>query len=257
MSVALFTQFCAVCLAILLFVYVRGHRHHPADVFDPMAAWLRAGMYFCFCFLVAACSGALSAALQNPIIAPGQLSDPIWLLSTLFLYGFIIVAYWGYWARNTLKFDRKLDLFPQLLFGLLWGVSSGLFFLAFWHLALLIGHDWGRWQVGLLAYLMISLWQMFWMDMFWDVYVSPEHDTPESIKAKVPRTHIPNMTFCLPYFIVFGNDWIFVSLQTLALMAASIGMRMPAPWSKASTPPARRVPGLLGLPRAGGYVGKY
>jgi hypothetical protein len=102
---------------------------------------------------------------------------------------------------------------------------------------------------------MISLWQALWMDMYWDVWVSPEHDSPESIRKKVPRTHIPNMTLCLTYFAVYQNYWIFIGLQTLALMAASYGMRMPAPWCRETTPAARQVPGLLGLPRAGGYIG--
>ena len=62
------------------------------------------------------------------------------------------------------------------------------------------------------------------------------------------------MTLCLTYFAVFQNYWLFIALQTLALLAASYGMRMPAPWNREATPPARRVPGLLGLPRAGGYI---
>ncbi len=134
--------------------------------------------------------------------------------------------------------------------------ALGLYFLSFWHFALSVGAGWPLWAVWLLAYCLISLWQALWMDMYWDVYVSPEHDSPESIRKKVPRTHIPNMTLCLTYFAFYENYWIFIGLQTVALLAASYGMRMPAPWSRASTPPARRVAGLLGLPRAGGYVGE-
>ena len=94
------------------------------------------------------------------------------------------------------------------------------------------------------------------MDLFWDVWVSPEHDTPESIKEKVPRTHIPNMTLCLTHFAFFGNYWIFIAWQTIALLSASYGMRMPPPWSRLSTPAARQEKGLFGLSRAGGYIGE-
>ena len=173
---------------------------------------------------------------------------------TVALFAFIFGAYWGYWYRNTLRFGRKLDVLPQLVFGLGWGISTGLMFLSWWHLAQWIGDGWPLWAIWLIAYILISLFQALWMDMYWDVYVSPEHDTPESIRSKVPRTHIPNMTLCLTWFACYQNYHLFIALQTLALLAASFGMRMPAPWSRESTPAARRVPGLLGLPRAGGYI---
>jgi len=241
-------------MGLLLLLYVARYRRHPPGEWSAPAAWLRAGIYFCFCLAVADLSGALQATLSSPLVHPGQWADPWWWLSTAVVTVFIFAAYWGYWYRNTLRFGRKLDVLPQLLFGLCWGVTTGLYFLSFWQLALAVGPDWPLWAVWLLAYALISLWQALWMDMYWDVYVSPEHDSPASIRAKVPRTHIPNMTLCLTYFAIYQNYWIFIALQTVALLAASFGMRMPAPWNREPTPPARRVPGLLGLPRAGGYV---
>ena len=192
--------------------------------------------------------------MASPWILDGQLQNPFWWISTLLVFAFILVAYWGYWYRNTLRFNRRLDVLPQLLFGLGWGICTGLLFLSWWHLAKWLGSDWPLWAVWLLAYVLISVWQALWMDMYWDVYISPEHDTPESIRQKVPRTHIPNMTLCLTWFAVYQNYQLFIVLQTLALLAASFGMRMPAPWNREPTPPARRVPGLFGFPRAGGYV---
>lgn len=242
-------------MVALLLLYLARYRGHDKTVWSAPAAWSRAAIYFCFCLLAASISGALTATLESPLIYPGQAQDPLWWISTLGVLIFIIVAYWGYWYHNTLRFGRKLDLLPQGAFGLCWGLTTGLYFLAFWHISLRIGGGWPIWGVWLLAYVMISLWQALWMDMYWDVWVSPEHDSPESIRKKVPRTHIPNMTLCLTYFAVYQNYWIFIGLQTLALMAASYGMRMPAPWCRETTPAARQVPGLLGLPRAGGYIG--
>lgn len=241
-------------MAALLGLYLLRYRAHPPQLWSAPAAWLRAAIYFCFCLLVASASGALQATLNSPLVYPGQSADPLWWLATALVLVFIIAAYWGYWYRNTLRFGRPLAPLSQGLFGLCWGFTSGLLFLSFWQLALAVGSGWPPWAVWLLAYVMISVWQALWMDMYWDVYVSPEHDTPESLRRKVPRTHIPNMTLCLAYFALYQNYWIFIGLQTLALLAASYGMRMPPPWSRLPTPPARRVPGLLGLPRAGGYL---
>ncbi|MFT6958631.1 MAG: hypothetical protein ACJAYC_003651 [Halieaceae bacterium] len=238
----------------LLILYCIRYRGHSAQIWSPPAAWLRAAIYFSYCLLAAHLTGALEAALVSPFIASQQWSDSLWWFSTLAVSFFIVFAYCGYWYRNTLRFGRRLALFSQGAFGLCWGLSSGLYFLSFWHLALAVGSDWPLWLVWLLAYVMISLWQALWMDMYWDVYVSPEHDSPESIRKKVPRTHIPNMTLCLTHFAIYQNYWLFIGWQTIALMAASYGMRMPPPWSRETTLPARRVPGLLGLPRAGGYV---
>ena len=244
----------AALLMVLLFLYLRFWRGHAAALWSAPAAWCRAGIYCCCCLLFAGASGALQATLASPVVYPGQWQDPVWWLSTLALLIFIIVAYWGYWYHNTLRFGRPLELVPQLVFGLAWGFCTGLLFLSWWHLALWLGSEWPLWAVWLLAYVLISVWQALWMDMYWDVYVSPEHDTPESIRKKVPRTHIPNMTLCLTWFAVYQNYWLFIGLQTIALLAASFGMRMPGPFSRQQTPPARRVAGLFGLPRAGGHI---
>ena len=153
-----------------------------------------------------------------------------------------------------MRFGRKLDIPAQLFFGLVWGVSYPLCFLGFWHLTINITPDWPLWAVFLLAYTLISVWQYLWQDLYWDVYIAPEHDTPWTIKWKVPCTHIPNVTFCLIYFAVYDAYWIFIALQALALTGCSFAMRMPAPWSKEPTPPARRHPFVFGLVHGGGYI---
>jgi hypothetical protein len=71
----------------------------------------------------------------------------------------VTVAYWGIWARYTLRFDRRRDVIPQTVFGLLWGFASGMLFLAFYQVARAIGGSWATWQVWLLAYVLITIWQ--------------------------------------------------------------------------------------------------
>lgn len=238
----------------LLVLYVARYRAHPPEVFSPMAAWLRAFIYFGCCFLFAWLTGATEAMLATPVFTDEQLASSTWWASTVFLTVFVMIAYWGIWAKWTLRFGRKLDVFPQLFFGLVWGVSYPLCFLGFWHLTLNMMGDWPLWAVFLIAYTMISLWQYLWQDLYWDLYIAPEHDTPWTIKFKVPCTHIPNVTLCLIYFAVYDAYWIFIALQALALTGCSFAMRMPAPWSKESTPAAKQHPFVFGLVHGGGYV---
>ena len=251
----LFIGAVAVLMLVLLLIYISRYRHHPATDYVPLAAWLRAGIFFCFCYILSWASGALEQILQQPIVTAAQWADPWWRLWAGGMLLFILVAYWVVWPRFTLRFERRLDLLPQVFFGLVWGSAFGQLFLSFWHLAASFGSGWATWQIWLLCYAVISIWQWLLMDMYWDIYISPEHDTAFSIALKVPATHIPNVTLALTFFALYENHVIFIALQCLALVGCSIAMRMPAPWSKARTPAARQGPSLFwGLPRCVGYV---
>jgi hypothetical protein len=241
-------------MALLMALYFKRYRRHAPDVFVPKAAWLRAGIYFCFCYLVAIVTSVFDELLSNPVATGGQVAGTEWWLWVGGLVLLVTVAYWGIWARYTLRFERRLDVIPQTFFGLLWGAASGMLFLSFYHVARAVGGSWATWQVWLLAYMLIAIWQWLWQDYYWDVYISPEHDSPWSIRLKVFATHIPNITACLIFFALYESYVIFVALQSWALLGASLAMRMPAPWSRELTPPATRSPGLFGWQRASGYV---
>ena len=238
----------------LIGLYFTRYRHQSADVFVPRAAWLRACIYFCACYLIGIATGVFDDLFTAPIATTNQLENTVWWIWIGGLFLLVTAAYWGIWARYTLRFDRRRDVIPQTVFGLLWGVTSGLLFLSFYQIAQTVGSRWPAWLVWLLAYGMISVWQGLWHDYYWDLYVSPEHDTPFSIKLKVMATHIPNITACLIFFAIYENVFVFVALQTWALVGASLAMRMPAPWSQDIVRPATRTSGLFGLPRASGYV---
>jgi len=242
----------AVSAVLILLVahYSLKFRDIPADKYLPAAAWSRACIYFCCCYLFAWFSGALPAALSGPIATQEQLTNPIWRAWVFGLFVLVTIGYWVIWRRFTIHFERKLELLPQVFFGLIWGLAAGFLFLSFWHLVQTVAPSLPVWAIWLITYLLISVWQWLFQDYGWDVYISPEHDCPWSIAVKVPATHIPNVTFCLIFFAIYGNYWIFVALQTWALIGASVAMRMPSPWSTDETPPARRVPGLFGQDRA-------
>lgn len=227
--------------------------------FVPAAAWLRALSLFLSFYLFGIASGAVEAALSRSAISSEELASQYWWAWFIGMTLFMLIAYWGIWARNTLHFGRALAPVSQTLFGLLWGIAFGLLFLSIWHVAdaillALLGEAKATWQVYILAYVIISLWQALMMDLYWDVYVSPEHDTPASIKLKVPTTHIPNVTLSLIFFAIYQNYAVFIAWQCIALIGCSLAMRMPAPWSKADTPaPMRERSAVFGLPRASGY----
>lgn len=254
----------SLCIAILmgiLFLYYH-FKYRKPEIFQrevseyiPVIAWLRAGIFFCLFYLISWGTGTMKVILNSPIATSEQLADKRWWIWVIGLVVFILVAYWGIWARYTIRFDRKLDLFPQIVFGLLWGTAFGQSLLSLWRIPQLLAPAWEKWQQGLLAYVIIGVWQWFLMDMYWDIYISPEHDSPKSIKLKTMCTHIPNVTLCLIFLALYGNLVIFIALQTLALVGCSINMRMPAPWSIEKTPPARREQSMFwGLPRCGGYI---
>jgi hypothetical protein len=254
MSLNVFAALITLIMAILLFVYLRAHRVQREGEFSPAAAWLRAGIFFCFFYLLSWATGTMEAIASEPVFTAEQASNPVWQVWVAGLTLFILFAYWGIWARYTIRFERKREFVPQLVFGLLWGTGFGQMFLSVWHIAETIGPDWASWQVYLASYLFISLWQWLLMDMYWDIYISPEHDSPLSIALKVPTTHIPNVTLCLIFFALYENHVIFIALQCLALVGCSLAMRMPSPWCKQPTLPARQAPSMFfGMPRCAGY----
>lgn len=248
-----------VMVALIVFYRLRFHEHKNSQweesEFNPSAAWLRAGILFCIFNLVSWETGTMETILWSPIAGKEQLANYHWWVWVIGLTTFILIAYWGIWTRYTIRFDRKINLLPQILFGLFWGMAFGQMLLSIWRIVVMIGQTWDLWQQWLLAFSMIGIWQWLLMDMYWDIYISPEHDSPVSITIKTLFTHIPNVALCLVFLVLYNNYLIFIALQTLALVGCSINMRMPAPWSKESTPAARKVPSIFWkLPRCGGYI---
>jgi len=246
-------MFIAFISFSLLYFFKFQPRFDPL-VYDPAAAWVRAFMYFTACFYVSYLTGTQEMILATPLWTEAQLSDPTWIAWTVGVTAFILFAYWGIWIRYTIRFDRKRHLLSQVPFGIIWGLAMGQVVLIVWHFALEFGPSWALWQTWALAWVLLGLWQWMWQDFGWDVYISPEHDSPWSIPVKTAASHIPNVSLCLVYVGLYENYAILIALQTVALIGASVGMRMPPFWSKDVTPPARRVHLFGPIYRAGGYL---
>ena len=235
----------------LLGIYFIKYRAVPIDTYKPEVAWVLALTYFAFCNIFSVITGTFETMIRQPIFTSSQLNDPTWIFLCVFCFVYIFFAYWILWARMTLTFERKYYIGWEILFGLLWGISMGQMLLSFYHL-------WNmtllpKFAVYVLSYICMGTWQYFIQDYFWDIRISPEHDTPRSIKIKTLISHIPNVGICLFFLTLFNNYLIYVTIQTFALIATSIFQKFPSPFAKEEfhAPMVKR--GLLGLPRGAGY----
>jgi len=237
----------------LIGIYITKYRGLPIDVYKPKSAWTLALIYFTFCNIVSVVTGTFETLLKQPIATTEQLADPMWIIFGFFCFTYIFFAYWILWARMTLTFNRRFYIGSEIVFGLLWGISTGQVLLSFYHL-------WDitllpKWAVYLFSYICMGAWQYFIQDYFWDIRVSPEHDTQRSIMIKTFISHIPNVAICLLFLSIFNNYVIFVATQTFALIATSVSQKFPSPWAKETFNAPMVKPGLFGFPRAAGYQG--
>jgi hypothetical protein len=244
----------AVFGGILIGIYMIKYQNLSIDVWKPGAAWIRALIYFSFCNIFIAASGTLEQLILRPIFTIEQISNLCWRLYTIFCFIFVFIAYVIIWPRSTLKFDRKYYIGSEIIFGIIWGFSTGGLLLSVYHLWSLTGIPPG--VVYILSYVCIGVWQYFIQAYFWDIYVSPEHDTPRSILIKTFACHLPNVTISLGFLTIWGNYAIFIFIFIIALVSSAIAQRFPAPWAKGNFHAPMVKHGIFGLPYGSGYEEK-
>jgi hypothetical protein len=247
-----------ICVAvfggIMIGIYITKYRKLPINVWKPGAAWNRAMIYFSFCNIFTAASGTLEQIFSRPIFTSGQISDGFWTFYTIFYFAFVFVAYVIIWPSNTLNFDRKYFVISEVVFGIVWGFSTGGILLSFYHLWSLTEIQ--PWAIYIISFLCIALWQYFIQAYFWDIYVSPEHDTPKSILVKTFVCHMPNVLIGLGFLTLWGNYGIFIIIFIIALISSTISQRFPAPWAKGTFHAPMVKSGIFGLPFGSGYEDK-
>jgi len=253
----MFITIYLVCIAIfgivMITVYIKKYKNLPVEIWKPGAAWTRALIYFSFCNIFIAASGTLEQIMSQPLFTADQITNIYWVVYCIFCFVYVFSAYGILWSRMTLTFDRKFYLVSEILFGIIWGFCTGGLLLSFYHLWSLIGAlSWVRY---LLSFFTIGLWQYFIHDYFWDVYISPEHDTPKSILIKTIVCHIPNMAISLGFLTIWGNYVIFVLIYIVALVASTIFQKFPAPWAKGQFHAPMTKPGIGGFLHGAGYLG--
>ena len=244
----------AIFGALMVGIYVIKYKKLPIDVWTPGAAWTRALIYFSFCNIIIAASGTLEQIFYRPFFTSEQVSELFWILYLSICFIFAFIAYWILWPRNTLTFDRKYYIGSEIVFGIIWGYTTGGILLSFYHLWSLTSLPPGA--IYLLSIICISVWQYFIQAYFWDIYISPEHDTPKSILFKTFACHIPNVLISLGFLTIWGNYAIFLLIFIIALIPSTIFQRFPAPWAKGTFHAPMFKAGIFGLPYGSGYEEK-
>ena len=247
-----------ICFAVfggmLVGIYILKFRKLSINVWKPAAAWNRAFIYFSFCNIFIAASGTLEQIIVRPIFTVDQISNPFWMAYAIFCFVFVFIAYAIIWPRSTLKFDRKYYLGSEIVFGTIWGFSTGGLLLSFYHLWSLLSIP--PWALYVLSFSCIGAWQFFIHMYFWDIYVSPEHDTPKSILIKTFTCHLPNSLISLGFLTIWSNYALFICIFIIALTSSTIAQRFPAPWAKGNFHAPMVKSGIFGLPYGSGYEKK-
>jgi hypothetical protein len=244
----------AIIGGILVGIYTFKFRKLPINVWKPAAAWTRSFIYFSFCNIFIAASGTLEQIIVKPIFTIEQISNPFWMLYGISCFIFVVIAYVIIWPRSTLTFDRKYNFGPEIVFGLIWGFSTGGLVLSFYHLWSLTNFP--PCIIYIISYICIGIWQFFIQAYFWDIYVSPEHDTPRSIMIKTIACHLPNVTISLGFLTIWGNYLLFIFIFIIALVSSAIAQKFPAPWAKGDFHAPMVKSGIFGLPYGSGYEEK-
>ena len=252
--ILIFTICVAIFGSFMIGIYIVKYRKLPINVWKPGAAWNRAMIYFSFCNIFTAASGTLEQIFSRPFFTSEQISDVFWISYTIFYFIFVFVAYVIIWPRNTLNFDRKYFIGSEIIFGVIWGFSTGGILLSFYHLWSLTGIP--PWAIYIISFFCIAAWQYFIQAYFWDIYISLEHDTPKSILVKTFVCHTPNVLIGLGFLTIWGNYGIFIIIFIIALISSTISQRFPAPWAKGNFHAPMVKFGIFGLPYGSGYEEK-
>ena len=254
MLIPIYITFLAIFGGIMIGIYIIKYRKLPIDVWKPGAAWTRALIYFSFCNIFTAASGTLEQIFSRPLFTAEQISNLFWIFYVIFSFIFVFIAYAIIWPRSTLNFDRRYYLGSEIIFGVIWGFSTGGLLLSFYHLWSLTGIP--QLAIYVLSFSCIGAWQYFIHAYFWDIYVSPEHDTPKSILIKTFACHLPNALISLSFLTIWGNYVMFICVFIIALTSSSIAQRFPAPWAKGNFHAPMVKSGIFGLPYGSGYEEK-
>ncbi|HEX9683060.1 MAG TPA: hypothetical protein VGA13_08255 [Acidimicrobiales bacterium] len=211
------------------------------DLYDPAAAWRRAGYYFLGCWVMAIISGAMFRIYRTPAIAGGNASARDWQLWTILSLSVVVLAYWVVWPKGTLTHGRERRWGWQLLMGIGWGVSEGLGMLSVW--SVLRNFAFSPPWASVVTFGVTGAFLWVWHDKYWDIHVSPDHNIVEWNPRKVAYCHVPSLVVTLTHLAIYQEPVLFVAFQTLAIVGTVLAMRFPAPTDPPGPAPISGSPG--------------
>lgn len=217
---------CAM-FALLILLRASPNYKHGSKVYYGNLAWIRAYIFFGFCFLVSWSTGVLDAVIVRANLAE-YVQDKTWQVFTAFNFVAIFVAYWIVWPIGTVTYNRKSFFLTTLLFGICNGLSESMLNLSIWAVLELLNKP--RWCTFILYFLVTGGWKANWDTRYWNVYVTPEHNILSWNLIKVLSIHLPNVFISYTHLIMFEQPVIFVGTQTLALMGAVQFTAILPPW---------------------------
>lgn len=223
-----------ITILILGLSLYRLNQSRPAGTYDPQKAWLRAGLYFTVCFIVSWAAGVLPVLRSVQIASVEQIRSPVWWGSTAVLTSIVLVGYGFIWRRGTYAHGRSLFVFQSLIFGIVWGFATGELLLSVWSIIEKTGF--GPVAAAIGTFLVGGSLNGLWHAKYWDSNVSPDHNILECNKTKILLAHFPNLIFSLGHLAIFGNPYVFVLMQILALTISTFAMRFPPFWGSSAVP---------------------
>ncbi len=229
---SVFVTLIALTGITIAVVFNTKYKDRKWDIYYPKLAWMRGGMYFSFCWTLSYLTGSMELILNSPVFTAEQWANANWRIYTGCACLFIVLAYSVNWSYFTPVFERKKQWLAAIVFGFLWGSSSGQLFLSVWLLVNMTPLE-SWWATGV-AFLCLAAYQPNWHNIYWDHFIAPEHDTPLTQVIKATTCHIPNLLIWLPHLTIYENYALFVGAQVWACISATLGMRFPAPWDDPS-----------------------
>ena len=140
------------------------------------------------------------------------------------------VGYWVIWPMGTQTHGRRRSLPASVSFGVLWGASEGVLYVALWSvLRDLVSSDW---MVVAAGYLVVSVFKALWHPLFWDVRVSPIHNIESWNVTKILVVHTPNLLVSFTFLTLYEAGGVFVLAQIVAVVGSTVFMRFPSPFDE-------------------------
>ena len=203
------------------------------------AAWLQAFTFFSLCILLSWQTGVLSATFFHTVPRPTDTLAAKMFGAATFVV--VLTGYWVIWPAGTVSYGRSressytFNAVKNTLVGLIDGACEAQLFLVFW--AVIETFGWPRWGTAFLVFLVQGGFKANWDQLYWNVYVAPEHNVPTWNKWKILFVHVPNVLVTFSFFITYGVAWMYVASQAVALVGSTNALKFPGFWSDYTNPP--------------------